>query len=78
MLFSWTVFRYKNKNVTEEISFKRYIGTKTGTLIHVMLLEYEDMMIISYSRNSNNVIGISCPFLQNENQHALLLESILL
>ena len=44
MLFSWTVFRYKNKNVTKEISFKRYIGTKTGTLIHVMLLEYEEMI----------------------------------
>jgi len=60
MLFSWTVFCHNNK----EISFKSCIGTKTGTLIHVMLLEYED--IISYSRNSNNVIGIGCPFTQNE------------
>ena len=26
MSISWTVFPHKNKNVTNEISFKRYIG----------------------------------------------------
>ena len=62
MLFSWTVFRSKNKNLTKEISFKRYIGTQTGTLIHVMLLADEDMIIISYNRKSSNVFGIGCPF----------------